>query len=194
MNIDLKKLAPKHVFSIGPKPLNTRPSLWQKFKDGIDWDYLDPRRIAVTAVLGTAVGYGVYYFGDGVGRPEIDTTAAILGTRYTPPYTSTEYYTDSNGHQHSRFVYHPPEYHAKIAIPQSHDPKVISLSHAEYDVLTDAARHPEQHYNAVYREGRWSHSTTWIDLKFPLSRASIEQRRASLALPDPSAPPKPGAW
>jgi len=187
----------KHIHSIGARPLEARPfaSLWRNTVDLFEGLGANPRMMFITLASVGVVGVGVYNFGDGVGRPEIATTAAVTGVRHQPAHYTTQYYTDSDGRQHSRQVYHPDEYHAKIVIPQSNSEKVVTLSRSEYEELYPMVNHPTVTYKAVYREGRWSHKATWIDLDNPLRQANTQERQASLKAPGPGqAKNSTGSW
>lgn len=187
----------KHIHSIGSKPLaeRTLTRWWNNATDVFDAITSNPKAL-VMSVAGVGLGgYGVYTFGDGVGRPEISTTAEVTGVRHRPAHYTTEHYTDSEGRSQTRQVYHPDEYHAKIVIPQSGGEKIVTLNSREYRELYPMVNHPTITYKAVYREGRWSHKATWIDLDNPLRQAKIEERRASLNLPAPGqAKNSTGAW
>ena len=89
----------KHVHSIGAKPLQERALTrwWNNATDVFDALTSNPK-VLVMSLVGIGVGgYGVYTFGDGVGRAEIPTTAEITGVRHRPAHYTTEHYTDSEG-------------------------------------------------------------------------------------------------
>lgn len=187
----------KQVHAVGSKPLQERTLTrwWTTATDAFDALTSNPKVLVMSLVGLGAGGYGVYTFGDGVGQPEIPTTAEITGVRHRPAHYTTEYYTDSEGRRQSRQVYHPDEYHAKIVIPQSDSEKIVTLNSREYRELYPMVNHPTITYKAVYREGRWSHKATWIDLDNPLRQAKTEERQASLALPGPGqAKNSTGSW
>ena len=180
----------------GATPEESRPltNFFRSIRENT-WDKLDfeaARQSFIpavsAAVVGTTLIYGAYVFGDGVGRPEQPTTAEITGARYSPPYTTQSCSRDSNGNQSCHTVRHPEEFHIRIQIPQSSNSKDISVSKREYRELKQASDQGGVYYQAVYRDGRWSHRATWIDLAPGPRLASRGQIEASRRRPvqDPS--------